>query len=69
MMLPLALAIVAVFSDAFCAKRQGASADKLHVKAANILSSPDSSKTQSTVGTVLSIHIAPCQPGRLLLQQ
>ena len=51
------------------ARRQGASADKLHVEAAKLyplLDSPDPSKTQSTVGTVLSICTAPRQPGPIL---
>jgi hypothetical protein len=49
-----------------CHKRQHASADKVQVKAANILpllDSPDPSKTQSTVGTVLSIYTAPASRG------
>ena len=47
------------------AKKQGASTNKLQVKAANILplDGPDPSKTQSTGGTVLSIYTAPRQPG------
>ena len=41
-------------------------ADKVHLKAAKYypsMDSPEPSKTQSTVGTVLSIYTAPCQPG------
>ncbi len=48
--------------QAFKCQRQGASADKLQVKAAKILplvGLPDPSKTQSTMGMVLSIHNAP----------
>ena len=40
---------------------------KLHVKATKMLppvGSPDPSKAQSTVGTVLSIYSRPRQPGQ-----
>jgi hypothetical protein len=49
-----------------CQKRQGASAGKLQVKVAQILSClelPDLSKTRSSVGTVLGISTGPRQPG------
>ena len=44
-------------------------ADKLQLQALPqsypLLDSPDPSKPQSTVGTVLSIDTAPCQPGHM----
>jgi hypothetical protein len=49
-----------------CQNRQGASTDRLQVKAPSscrLLDSPDPSKTQSTVGTVLSTYTASRQPG------
>ena len=60
------IVIIIIVITRFSCQRQGASADKLHVKAAKflpLLDSPDPSKTQSTVGTVLSICTAPRQPG------
>ncbi len=49
----------------FLPRRQGASADKLQVKATilPLALSPNPSKTQSTVGTVLSNFTGPRQPG------
>jgi hypothetical protein len=60
---PLFIIIITRFSclEARCVSRQAA------VKAAKmlpLLDSPDPSKTQSTVGTVLSIYTAPRQPGQ-----
>ena len=58
--------IIIVITCFSCHKRQGASADELQVKAAKILpfvGLARPSKTQSTVGTVLSIHTAPHQLG------
>ena len=50
----------------FSFQRRGASADKLRVKAATsypLVDSPDPSKTQSSMGIVLSVYTHPGQPG------
>ena len=69
--LSASIQILLLLTRCFFHKRQGASADKMQLKAAEtrpLLDSPDPSKTKSTVGTVLSPHDASHQPGSRLNQ-
>ena len=58
--------IIAIITGCSCQKRQGASANKVHVEASTkipLLGLTRSKQDNHTVGTVLSIYTGPRQPG------